>query len=237
MPTARRRRTSWAIAASIAAHLGVLVVVLLQRPTLRIPVEPSGPPQAIIPILMMPRLPAPAAGTGTAPAPIQLHRRPPRNADDFPPIPPLVIPTEEKPVDAPAPVRAEATPKVQAPPGPSPDAVRATLRATLGCSSDSKLGGFSREDRAGCAERLGRGARDATYLAPALSPEKRAILDQAGSAKMAQKNADERGIAAAHNPPQPADYDGEPDIPGGALGPIERKPSKRAAPVLKPLPP
>jgi hypothetical protein len=54
---------------------------------------------------------------------------------------------------------------------------------------------------------------------------------------MARKNAAERPMAAGHNPPQPADYDGEPDIPQGALGPIERAPSKRAAPVLGRLPP
>jgi len=236
MPTARRRRTSWAIGASVVAHLAVLVVVLLQRPTLRIPVEPSGPPQAIIPILILPRVPAPAAGHGSAPAPIQLHRRPPRNADDFPPIAPLIVPTEEKPAEAPSPARVEAAPKAQAAPAVPADAVRATLRATLGCA-DARLAGLSREERAGCAERLGHGAREDAYLAPALSADKRALLDQAGAAKMARKNAAERPMAAGHNPPQPADYDGEPDIPQGALGPIARTPSKRAAPVLGRLPP
>jgi len=236
MPTARRRRTSWAIGASVVAHLIVLVVVLLQRPTLRIPVEPSGPPEAIIPILILPRAPAPAASHGSAPAPIQLHRRPPRNAEEFPPIAPLIVPTQEKPVEAQPQGRIEPAPKAQTAPAVSADAVRATLRATLGCS-DSKLAGFTREERAGCAERLGRGARDDAYLAPALSPEKRALLDQAGAAKMARKNAAERPMAAGHNPPQPADYDGEPDIPQSALGPIARTPSKRAAPVLGRLPP
>ena len=236
MPTAKRRRTSWAIGASAVAHLVVLVVVLLQRPTLRIPVEPSGPPEAIIPILILPRAPAPAAGHGSTPAPIQLHRRPPRNAEDFPPIAPLIVPTEEKPAEAQPPVRVETAPKVQAAPAVPTDAMRATLRATLGCT-DSKLAGFTREDRTGCAERFGRGARDDAYLAPALSAEKRALLDQAGSAKMAQKNAAERAAPVARNRPEPADYDGEPDVPKDALGPMEHKASKRAAPVLGRLPP
>jgi hypothetical protein len=236
MPTARRRRTSWAIAASIAAHLGVLVAVLLQRPTLRIPIEPSGPPEAIIPILILPRAPPPAEGRGAAPAPIQLHRRPARNADEFPPVAPLIVPTEEKPVEAPPAARAEIAPKVQAAPAPPSDAVRATLRATLGCA-DSKLAGFTGEERAGCAERFGRGAREDAYLAPALSAEKRAILDQAGAAKLAQKNAAERAAPSARNRPEPADYDGEPDVPKDALGPMEHKASKRAAPVLGRLPP
>jgi len=236
MPTARRRRTSWAIGASVAAHMIVLVVVLLQRPTLRIPVEPSGPPEAIIPILILPRAPAPAAAHGAAPAPIQLHRRPPRNAEDVPPVAPLIVPTEEKPAEAPAPTRAEAAPRVQPAPAVPSDAVRATLRATLGCT-DSKLAGFTREDRAGCAERLGRGARDEPYLAPALSAEKRALLEQAGAAKMAQKNAAERAAPVASNRPEPSDYDGEPDVPKDALGPMQHKASKRAVPVLPRLPP
>ena len=47
MLTARRRRSSWAVAASVVAHLGVLTAVVLQHPTLTIPTEPSGPPQIL----------------------------------------------------------------------------------------------------------------------------------------------------------------------------------------------
>src|SRR5580698_2307703 len=62
MQTARRRRTTWAIAASLIAHVAVGVFLLAQHPRLLVPVETQGPPQAIIPVLLMPRTPPPAAG-------------------------------------------------------------------------------------------------------------------------------------------------------------------------------
>lgn len=239
MQMVRRRRTSWAVAASIAAHLGLLTAALLQKPVLRAPVEPGGPPEAIIPLLIMPKVPAPAAGHGERPAPIHLHRRQLRNLPPPPTVAPLVAPSAP-PAEAaprtPAPVVIRPAPEPAAVP---PDAVRATLRATLGCS-EARIAGVTREDRTGCLDRLGRGAREAAYLPPALSPEKRAALQQAGDAKMAQKTIAGRAISAARARFDTADYDGEPyigDDGQGALGPVEHKPSKRAAAKLGPLPP
>jgi hypothetical protein len=237
MQTARRRRTQWAIAASIVAHLGLLTAVLLQRPTLKIPVEPGGPPLAIIPLLIMPKTPAPLAGRGTRPAPIQLHRRPQRNLPAETPVAPLVVPTVKPAEAAPpaqAPVAQKAPQTVQAP----PDAVRATLRATLGCN-EAKIAGLSREDRAGCLERFGRGSRDDAYLPPALAPGKRAVLEEAGAQKMARKNAAELGTPAdsLSYKAQPQDYSGEPDVATNAMPAHSHPPSKRAAKVLGPLPP
>ena len=101
MQTAKGRRRSWAIVASVLAHLGVLTAVLSQHPTLTIPVEPGGPPEAIIPLLILPRTPAPLASRGAKPAPIQLHRRAPRNQPMEPPVAPVVIPPP-RPANAPA---------------------------------------------------------------------------------------------------------------------------------------
>jgi len=235
MQTGRRRRTSWAVAASVIAHLGVLTAALLQRPVLHIPVEPGGPPEAIIPVLILPRTPAPAAGRGAKPAPIQLHRRQLRNLPPPPSVAPLVVPIA-KPAETVAPAPAPAVLRPAPEPAPPSDAVRATLRTSLGCS-ETRMAGLTREDRAGCLERLGRGARDEAYLPPVLSAEKRAALDQAGGAKLAQKAAAERAAPTARIAPEPADYDGEPYIGQSALGPMEHKPSKRAAPKLGPLPP
>nr|MEA2798828.1 hypothetical protein [Phenylobacterium sp.] len=238
MQTVRRRRTSWAVAASIAAHLGVLIAVLSQRPTLRIPVEPGGPPEAIIPLLILPRTPPPAAGRGARPAPIQLHRRQRRSLPEAPPVAPLVTPTA-RPAEPQAPAPASAAVRASPQPAPPSDAVRATLRTTLGCT-EARVAGLTQDDRANCLERLGRGAREAAYLPPALSADKRALLDQAGAAKLAQKLAAERAAPGARVAPEPADYDGEPATGGAgqsALGPIEHRPSKRAAQKLGPLPP
>ena len=234
MLTARRRRRSWAVAASVLAHLGVLIAVLLQHPTLTIPVEPGGPPEAIIPVLILPRTPAPLAGHGAKPVPIQLHRRLLRNLPDLPPVAPVVI-APPKPAEAPAQAAGPAAPKAAAQPPPPSNAVRAMLRTTLGCT-DVRL---SRDERAGCLERLGRGARDAPYIGQPLSGEKRAAYDQAGAAKLANRAALETPMARP-GPPQPSDYDGDPYVTGLAtsvFGPVTHPPSKRAAPKLGRLPP
>lgn len=235
MLTAIRRRRSWAIIASIAAHLGVLIAVLLQHPTLKIPVEPGGPPVAIIPLLILPRAPAPATGQGLRPAPIQLHRRPQRNLPLQTPIAPLVLPTA-KPSGASTPAVASASPREPQQPLPAPDAVRTMLRTTLGCT-DARMAGLSREERAGCLERLGRGARDEPYLAQPLSADKRAALDQAGGAKLANRAALERPLSPIQVSPPAADYDGEPETAHNTIPPAQHPPSKRAAQVLGRLAP
>jgi hypothetical protein len=233
----RRRQGAWAIAASILAHLGVLTAVLLQHPTLTIPAEPSGPPEAIIPILILPRTPPPPAGQGARPTPIQLHRRQLRNLPAETPVAPVVI-APPKPAEAPPQAPGPPAPKEPPAPAPPSNAVRATLRTTLGCT-DVKLPGLSREERTACLERLGRGARDAPYLAQPLSAEKRAALEEAGAAKLANRARLEAPMARP-GPPQPSDYDGDPYVTGVAaniFGPVTHPPSKRAAPKLGPLPP
>src|SRR5512140_3477286 len=126
MLTAMRRRSAWAVAASVLAHLGVLIAVLLQHPTLSIPEEAGGPPEAIIPVLILPRTPPPVAGRGAKPAPIQLHRRALRNQPAETAVPPVVIAAPkpaEPPPQAPGPPAPKETP---APPAPPSSAVRAT---------------------------------------------------------------------------------------------------------------
>jgi len=238
MQTARRRWTTLAVAASAVAHAALLVIVLLQRPTLNIPVEPAGPPAAIIPLLLMPRTPAVLSGKGPKPAPIQLHRRPQRNLPAEPSVAPLIAPTPKPAETAPSPPPAGPAPKgPQALPPPA-DAVRSTLRAALGCNQP-RIAGFGREERAGCLERLGRGAKDTAYLPPALAPGKAAALQEAGALKLARKAAAERGLTAPSPSPraEPSDYSGEPDIASNAMPPASHPPSKRAAKVLAPLPP
>jgi hypothetical protein len=236
MLTARHRRRSWAVAASVIAHLGVLIAALLQRPTLVLPVESGGPPEAIIPVLILPRTPPPAAGGGARPAPIQLHQRLLRDLPGETPVRPLLLPAP-KPVEPPAQAAPSPAPVREAVPAPPPstEAIRGTLRAMLGCSSAV----LSRDERTRCQERLGRGAHDEPYLAQSLSKEKRAALEQAGAAKLADRTTLERA-APPLGPPPPTDYAGDPYITGAGqsmLGPVILPPSKRAAPKLGPLPP
>src|SRR5690348_14940877 len=99
MGASRRRRTTIAVAASAAAHLAVLAILTTYTPILKIPPMQSGPPEPIIPVLILPRVPPPAAGEA-APAPIRLHRRPQRFRLEELPLAPLPVPATPAPAAA-----------------------------------------------------------------------------------------------------------------------------------------
>jgi hypothetical protein len=174
MPGARRRRDAFAIALSAGFHLVVLTVLALQAPVLRIPEEPSGPPQPIIPLLLLPRVPPPAS-SAARPAPIRLHRR--RQAFATPPIPPLPVPpsAESHPAAAPGPVVTHPAPL---PEGPKGD-VRAALRASpVGCANPDAVG-LNRAERDYCNEVMGKGAKTAPFLGLGLARDKQTDFDKA----------------------------------------------------------
>jgi len=179
MAKARRRLYATATAISVVAHAVVVTVLWLHAPRLSRPYEDAGPPEPIIPILILPRTPPPAPGSGEKPRPIRLHRRQLR-PEAAPPaaIAPLVVPK--------APSAAESAPER---PGPAPHTLQPTPEAqlsavlrhsVLGCANPSIL---SEDERAACEERLGRGAAQAPYLPPALDRAKQARLDEAAQAR------------------------------------------------------
>lgn len=231
MPTARRRRTTSAIALSAVVHAVVLTYVWLQRPTLPEVLEPRGAQEAIIPILILPRTPPRAAGQ--APAPIRLHRRPQRFAAEPPPVAPLPVPEPKPAASQPGPAPSSATP-----PAPLTANVRNALRlGPLGCANAEVLG-LSRAEREKCDEQLAAGAKSAPYIPGAKRPD----LAAAAAQKEARVRAQEAPLGTGLTPrtPPPADYDGEPNITGSgasALGQVTYPPSKRAAKKLQPLPP
>lgn len=59
MPAARRSRQYGIVAASLVGHAVLATLLVLNAPRLRMPEMQSGPPEAIIPILIMPRTPPP----------------------------------------------------------------------------------------------------------------------------------------------------------------------------------
>ena len=241
MQTARRRRTIIATVASVVAHVAVLTILALQTPMLRIPPQERGPPEAIIPILIMPRTPPPT-GSNARPAPIRLHRRPQRNLPKELPVAPL-------PVPAPSP-GATAAPRPQAPvfhPAPKPEGPRGDVRTALrrspvGCGNELSAG-LNRFERDLCDESLGKAAKDADFIPPGvgMTAAKRALLDEAAAARQARKAAAERpGGPPAMVKPEAADYDGDPYVTGAgasAMGSVKHKPSTRAAKKLERLPP
>jgi hypothetical protein len=183
MQTATRRRTTWAIGASLIAHLAVGVFLLVQHPTLQMRESAMGPPQAIIPILLMPKTPPPADGKIAPSQPIRLHRRP------QPFVPPDVTPAPIAPPTPPAAPAAPPAPKAVPAlhPAPMPEGPKGEVRTVLrqsavGCANPNAVG-LTRAERDVCDEHLGKGAKDAAFTGLGLSAEKQRLLDAAGARK------------------------------------------------------
>lgn len=218
MPAARGRRKYGIVAASLAVHAVLVTAVALHAPRLRVPPAVSGPPEAIIPVLILPRTPPPAAAPGAKPTPIRLHRRPQRFATEPLPVAPLVAPTE-----APPPERAQPAPgpRVLNLPGQQ-DAfaanARNALRSRLGCDNPS----LTRAERERCLERFGAASRDAPVLGLGVNRDKASALDRA-AARKEQDYRYKRGIVPPAPPTYGADWDkyrgppGQAEALGGSL--------------------
>jgi hypothetical protein len=184
MQTAGRRRTTWAIAASVLAHACVLAADLLQHYALPLPAyHAEGPPEPIIPILLMPRMPPAAAGSAAPSGELRLHRRRLR-ADDSPlPLAPLPAPAAPA---RPAEPRPEATAPAPAPQtslaGPPAADLRAALRhGVVGCANGGAS--LTRAEREHCEEQLGRGVAEAPFLPAAIPARIRTYYDAVARAK------------------------------------------------------
>lgn len=185
MPKAKRRLNAIAIGLSVAAHAVVLGVLAFHAPRLMAPQEQAGPPEPVIPVLIMPRTPPPPPGV-EKPPPIRLHRRQLRRG----PLPPPPVEPFVTPPSLPTP---RAPPRPSGPPRytvqPSPGAqLSTTLRNSLvGCANPTLL---SRGERERCQERLGREASEVPPLAPAGDP----ALAGAAAAREAARQAREAGV-------------------------------------------
>lgn len=182
MPTANRHRITTraaAIVASVIVHAGLLTALLLYRPVLIVPEEPGGPPQAIIPILLLPRA-LPAAAGGAPQGEVRLHRR----AQRFTLVPPQVAPVLTAAVPA-APGSDKAAPAITPPSPPAAGGQAADLRAALrnGALGCINLGSLSRAERDLCDERLGKAAAGQAYIPAPIDPRKRAYYDAVAAAK------------------------------------------------------
>jgi hypothetical protein len=205
MQTARRRRTTAAVALSVVAHLAVVTALGLYSPVLRAPEEAGGPPLAIIPLLLMPRTPPPPTGVGTRPQPVRLHQRALRVAPSALPVAPLPVPEAPKAAAPSPPGPVAVAPAPIAPPGQ----VRLTLRTAIGCANPDAAG-LSREEREACDRRLAVGAKGAPYLGMGLDRGKQGVLDSAASVNEAQQRS--------RRAPLPAGVSGRGDEPGQPRG-------------------
>jgi hypothetical protein len=205
MQTAKRRRTTWAVSASLIAHVAVGLFLLAQHPTLQAPVSEPGPPQAIIPILLMPRTPPPAAGRLAPSQPIRLHRRPQPYAS--PDVTPAPIAPRAPPTSAVAPPAPKAVPALH--PAPQPegpkDEVRTVLRhSAVGCANAQAVG-LNRAERDFCDERFAKAAKGVEFTGLGLAPDKQRAFDAAAARKEADRNYKESygptGMVSPHEMP------------------------------------
>ena len=180
MPAAASSRKYAIAAASVVVHGVLLTGVALHAPYLRVPPQESGPPEAVIPVLILPRAPPPAAGPAAQPTQIRLHRRRQPFADDLPPVAPLVVPTESKPV-------ADAAPRTSGPrvltlPSQE-DALAANARNALRGRLDCNDPRLSRAERDACIDRLGAAGRNAPVLGLGVDRDKATALEAAARRK------------------------------------------------------
>ncbi|WP_397422879.1 hypothetical protein [Phenylobacterium sp.] len=208
-----RRRNIAIASASVAAHVLVLTLVALHSPRLIAPRTPSGPPIAIIPILIVPRLPPTRATTGDRPAPIRLHRRPQRFVDETSDVTPLITPRAEAP--RPAPAAASGVTPAPPPANALTLNARAALRGRVGCANAAAVG-LSRAEREACEDQLASGAKDAPFQGLGLARGKAADLARAA----AGREADFRYKRGLPGPPVP--------VPAGAGWDAQRSPPKGA---------
>jgi hypothetical protein len=199
----------------VAGHAVLATLLVLNAPRLRIPEMRSGPPEAIIPVLIMPRTPPPAAQPGAAPTQIRLHRRATRFSDEPPPVAPLVAPVEAKPAE-----RASQAPGPRVLVLPSQeDALAANARNALRSRANCDSPNLSRIEREACQDRLFGNGRDAPPMGLGIDGEKASGL----AAAAARKERDyryQRGVKPASPPTPGAGWDTYrgPPAPSEAMG-------------------
>lgn len=188
------------VAASLAAHGLVLVLLGLVRPTL--PEARISEPEAIdLQLWTAPRTEqetrASRARTAS-PSPLQ-----PRQVSPLAPPSPIA-PLPVSPTLSPGPARPPGGPGVGEHPGPLPAQARGDLRralrgSTVGCANRDAVGLTLRE-REACDEAFGRGAAQAAYIEPPMDPAKRRAYDAAAARKAAERRRMEGPMPFAFDP-------------------------------------
>ena len=186
----QRRAVIGVLAVSGLAHIVVLGLLALVRPELR---QMAPPP--VFDVQVVPRmLPSSVAGEPVAVRELRVRR--PRDARSARDVPPLVVPERSiAPTGAPLSAPAAAT-------GPA-DVRDALRRGLVGCANPDLL---SPDERDACLERLGAGAKDAPFIEPPMSPDKRRAFDAAAAKKEAYRRYREGSVPPGVTPqPKPSE--------------------------------
>jgi hypothetical protein len=199
------RRGRWlVVAASGAAHLAVLTLVALNRPSL-----PWTPPPPVFEVEVVPRFtpePASKARPQTSLASRPLRPRRTLSPDETSPVAPLIT------RDAPGRTQGAGVAEVPAPaPAPAPaaspgDLAKALRRSPAGCANADAVR-LTKAEREGCLEMFGQGAKDAPFFEPPMSRDKRQAFNKAAARKEAYVRYRNGGVpvgrSAESGPSQP----------------------------------
>jgi hypothetical protein len=208
-----RRQGCWAglAAVSIGAHLAIGLALALNAPRFETPAPPPIYDVTIVPLYL----------------PAEKAPRPPRQAATSRPLVPRVQARPEEPLPV-APLIIPATParaatgdsafEVQPDSGPAnppgtAEQMRAILRDSAAGCANAEAVSLSRREREACAERFGKGAKDAPFIPPPMSRDKRRAFDAAAARKEAYVKYKEGNV-----PPGVSLRDGGPEMK--ALEPV-----------------
>ena len=188
MSPARKISASLVGLGSVVLHVAVLALLATQNAKFRT----IAPPPPIFDVTLAPRyLVEPNPPAAHSPSP--LRPRPPIPQVEAPFVTPLVTPL---------PPRIPAEPTVATVPDLTARQLGRALRGGgMGCQNPD-LTALTVEERARCQERLGAGAKSATYRGLGLDAKKQVLFDQAGAAKAA--------VYREREGPLPAGFDNTP---------------------------
>jgi hypothetical protein len=203
MTRPNHRRWTLVVAASVAAHAGVLALLALNAPNLNMRAVPPDVFEVTVVPRYLPREKLREERRETVQARPLIPRRVLR-PDEPLPVAPLITP------NAPAAARpadqGSAFHPAPNPPGPK-DQLRNALRSGApGCANaDSVI--LNKAERENCLERLGKGAKDAPFIEPPMSRDKRRAFDEAAAKKKAYRDYKEGNL-----PPGVTQKDGGPQM-------------------------
>lgn len=159
------------VTASAVAHAGLVVLLALNAPQLRT----QAPPDEVFEVTVLPRYVPREMVREDRQQAVQARPLAPRRRlrpDEPLPVAPFVTPNAPAPVATPG----LADPRLTAP-ATQPNALR---RSAVGCANPSLLG---KAERDACLDRLGAGAKDAPFIEPPISRDKRRAFDEAAARK------------------------------------------------------
>ena len=180
-----RRRLTIVLAASGVAHLGMFALLALKPPQLGLAEPPPIFEVEVVPFVMPPRQDHAAPARSLASRPLRPRRT--LRPDETTTVAPLV--TRQAPASN---EEAGLLPVPSpAPPGASTDLRNALRRGAVGCANPTLL---SKAEREACLEELGAGAKDAPFIPPPMSADKRQAFDEAAAKKEAYQRYKRQNI-------------------------------------------